>query len=66
MVLIACEQERCFSLTELDDHSRYAIVLEACTNERGETIKPILVEAFRRYGLPKRINVDNGNPRGFV
>ncbi|WP_058462911.1 IS481 family transposase, partial [Legionella adelaidensis] len=60
----AYERGRCFPLTVLDDHSRYSIVLEACTNERGETVKPILIEAFRRYGLPERINVDNGNPWG--
>lgn len=58
------EKGRCHPLTILDDHSRYSIALKACMNEKGETVKPILVEAFRAYGLPERINVDNGNPWG--
>lgn len=55
---------RCYPLTMLDDHSRYAQVLEACDNERTETVREHLVRAFRRFGLPKRMNVDNGNPWG--
>lgn len=58
------EQGRCYPLTILDDHSRFSICLQACANERGETVKPILIETFKRYGLPERINVDNGNPWG--
>lgn len=60
----AYEQGRCHPLTILDDHSRYAIALKACGDERGETVKPLLIETFRRYGLPARNNVDNGNPWG--
>ena len=56
--------QRCYSLTMLDDHSRYAQLLEACTNERTDTVKDRLIKAFRRYGLPLGINVDNGNPWG--
>lgn len=58
------EKGRCFPLTILDDHSRFSIKLHACSNERGETVKPLLIDTFRRYGLPMRINVDNGNPWG--
>jgi transposase InsO family protein len=60
----ATGQGRCHALTVLDDHSRYAIVLKACTNERGETVRAHLIDAFRRYGLPLRMNMDNGNPWG--
>jgi transposase InsO family protein len=60
----AYEKGRCFPLTILDDHSRFSLALHACLNEQGETVKPILIEVFRRYGLPERINVDNGNPWG--
>ena len=56
--------ERCYALTMLDDHSRYAQLLEACTNERTDTVKDRFIKAFRRYGLPRGINVDNGNPWG--
>jgi len=57
-------QGRCYPLTMLDDHSRYAQILKACTNERTETVKEHLIEAFRRFGLPRRMNMDNGNPWG--
>lgn len=55
---------RCHPLTVLDDHSRYALVLAACGNERGETVRDHLTEAFRRYGLPLRMTMDNGSPWG--
>jgi len=55
---------RCHPLTVLDDHSRYALVLEACRNESGATVREHLIAAFRRYGMPVRINVDNGRPWG--
>lgn len=55
---------RCHPLTVLDDHSRYALVLEACGNEQGETVKAVLIKTFRRYGLPQRMLTDNGSPWG--
>lgn len=57
-------RQRCHPLTVLDDHSRYNILLAACDNERGETVVEHLRAAFRRYGLPRRINADNGAPWG--
>ena len=57
-------QGRCYPLTMLDDHSRFSLVLKACTNERGETVKEHLIDCFRRYGMPRRMNMDNGNPWG--
>jgi transposase InsO family protein len=57
-------QGRCFPLTVLDDHSRYSLLLQACENERTETVQPHLMAMFRRYGLPWRMNMDNGNPWG--
>jgi hypothetical protein len=56
------EGGRLHPLTVLDDHSRYALVVAACGNERGETVKAHLIAAFRRYGLPGRIMTDNGSP----
>lgn len=58
------EKGRCHPLTILDDHSRFSIALKAYPNEQGATIRPGLIEVFRRYGLPERINVDNGQPWG--
>jgi transposase InsO family protein len=60
----ATHQGRCHPLTILDDHSRYNVVLQACANEQGSTVQGILRQVFRRYGLPRRINTDNGQPWG--
>jgi hypothetical protein len=51
-------------LTVLDDHSRYALVLQACGNEQGETVQEQLKQAFRSYGLPQSMLMDNGSPWG--
>lgn len=55
---------RCHPLTVLDDHSRFSIGLKACGNESRETIQPHFIELFEQYGLPFRINFDNGAPWG--
>jgi transposase InsO family protein len=57
-------QGRCSPLTILDDHSRYNILLQACSNTRLGTVQGHLESAFRRYGLPARMNFDNGSPWG--
>lgn len=55
---------RCHPLTVLDDHSRYNLALEACGDERGETVRDVLTRVFGRYGLPAMILCDNGAPWG--
>ena len=55
---------RCHPLTVLDDHSRYNIVLVACANEQRATVQAALERVFAQYGLPQRINTDNGSPWG--
>lgn len=55
---------RCHPLTVLDDHSRYALVLQACGEETRATVIGHLTAAFRRYGLPVRMTMDNGAPWG--
>lgn len=57
-------QVRCHPLCILDDHSRFSVTLQACENERSATVKPLLVKAFQRYGLPAALYVDNGSPWG--
>jgi len=57
-------QIRCHALTVIDDHSRYNIVLKALQYETRLGVQAALTEAFERYGLPKRINADNGPPWG--
>jgi transposase InsO family protein len=60
----ALDLGRCHPLTILDDHSRYAISLTACADEQRLTVQQALTEAFRRYGLPDRMTMDNGSPWG--
>lgn len=56
---------RCHPLTVLDDHSRFALGLEACGDEMGDTVRQRLTtNVFRRYGLPQRMIMDNGSPWG--
>ena len=60
----AADHGRCHPLTVLDDHSRYALGLQACSNEKGLTVKQRLIRIFRRYGLPSKMLMDNGSPWG--
>jgi len=55
---------RCHPLTALDDHSRFNLVLKACARTDRQAVQPWLIDAFRRYGLPVRINADHGAPWG--
>jgi transposase InsO family protein len=55
---------RCDPLTVLDDHSRFNLVLANNADMKGETVQRLLTTAFRRYGLPLRMNMDNGTPWG--
>ena len=55
---------RCHPLTVLDDHSRFALGLQACGNEQGEMVQQRLTAIFRRYGLPNTMLMDNGSPWG--
>ncbi len=53
---------QCHPLTVLDDHSRYDLCLQACADQRGDTVRARLETTFRHYGLPDAIFVDNGSP----
>jgi transposase InsO family protein len=55
---------RCHPLTVLDDHSRFSLVLEACGHEQGSLVQTVLSRAFRLYGLPEAMLMDNGSPWG--
>ena len=55
---------RCHPLTMVDDHSRYALCLKACANERRPNVQKHLTDTFRRYGLPDAFYIDNGSPWG--
>jgi transposase InsO family protein len=55
---------RLHPLTVLDDHSRFCLVLAACADQKTETVRTCLIDAFSRYGLPWRMTTDNGAPWG--
>jgi transposase InsO family protein len=54
----------CYPLAVLDDHSRFNLALTANIRTGTAEIQPQLAAVFQRYGLPARINVDNGPPWG--
>lgn len=55
---------RLHPLAALDDHSRFCVTLEACPNEQRGSVQASLERAFRRYGLPGALYMDNGSPWG--
>ena len=55
---------RCHALTLLDDHSRFNLLLSAQASTRAACVRERLTGVFRRYGLPLRMNADNGAPWG--
>lgn len=57
-------QGRCYPLTLLDDHSRFNLALQACPSVAASSVQPHLTQVFQSYGLPLRINADNGAPWG--
>jgi transposase InsO family protein len=52
----------CHPLSLIDDHSRFSLGLYALANQRGETVRQRLTEAFERYGVPTAMLVDHGCP----
>ena len=60
----AAGTQRCHPLGALDDHSRYAVGMEACADECDATVRERLTRIFRRYGLPWTMLMDNGPPWG--
>lgn len=61
----ATGEKQCYPLTLLDDHSRYSLLIKACADQRTLTVKSVLIEVFREYGLPERMTMDNGTPWGY-
>ena len=52
---------KCYPLSILDDHSRYAVGLYALPAFRADRIYPCLVETFGRYGVPDAMLMDRGS-----
>jgi len=57
-------QGRCYPLTILDDHSRFAVALQACARNTKDITQTAMIQVFRCYGLPDWITCDNGSPWG--
>lgn len=55
---------RCHPLTVIDDHSRFNLTIAACAQTSTPYVQDHLQRVFQRYGLPVRINADNGPPWG--
>ena len=62
--LALADASSCHPLTVIDDCARYALGLEACADQRGESVRTRLLAIFGRYGLPAEILSDNGPPWG--
>lgn len=58
--------QRCCPLTILDDHSRFSLAIISCAQETYALVKQGLINVFKRYGLPKRMTMDNGPPWGYA
>ena len=50
--------KRCYPLTILDDHSRYALLIEPKPDQKD--IQSSFIRVFRDFGLPESILTDNG------
>jgi transposase InsO family protein len=53
---------RCDPLTVRDAFSRYVLAIRVMPMTREEPVRAVFEELFRRYGLPKAIQSDNGTP----
>jgi transposase InsO family protein len=51
-------------LTLLDDHSRFALELQAVPDQTLATVQRVLSGCFERFGLPDALLTDNGPPWG--
>lgn len=52
----------CYPLTISDNYGRYLLLCRGLTHPTHEEAKPCFEEAFKRYGLPEAIRMDNGAP----
>jgi transposase InsO family protein len=53
---------RCYPLSVLDDHSRYALGLYALPDQGGSGVQRCLIEVFEQYGLPEGMLMDHSCP----
>jgi transposase InsO family protein len=53
--------DRCEPLTVRDAFSRYVLATVVCSTKRRD-VRPVFEQLFRRHGVPKAIQCDNGTP----
>jgi len=58
----ARNRQRCEPLTVRDACSRFVLAIEVLPSTGGTPVRAIFERLFRRYGLPKAIQCDNGTP----
>jgi putative transposase len=58
---LALNGDRCEPLTIRDACSRFLLAANMC-GSRGDDVRSVFEALFRRYGLPKAIQCDNGAP----
>ncbi|MDR8394680.1 IS481 family transposase, partial [Aliifodinibius sp. S!AR15-10] len=58
------DDQYCYPLTLIDDHSRFSLAVAGCPNQQRSTVQDRLRAVFDRYGLPEAILCDNGPPWG--
>jgi transposase InsO family protein len=57
-----CGRRRCYPLSVLDDHSRFAVGLFGLAGTRAVPVQRSLIAAFEQYGMPAALLLDHGPP----
>lgn len=58
----AADGSRCEPLTIRDAFSRFVLLVRLMERCTGEQVRVLMTALFRRYGVPKAIQCDNGSP----
>jgi transposase InsO family protein len=53
--------DRCEPLTVRDAYSRFLLAVTVCSTKK-RSVRPVFEQLFRRHGIPKAIQCDNGVP----
>ena len=53
---------RCYPLSILDDHSRFAVGVFALSRPSRELVQPCVERCFETYGVPEAMLMDHGTP----
>ena len=56
------DQQRCHTLSVLDDHSRFVVGLTPLLRLQTGAVRAALIRSFERYGVPTAMLMDHGAP----